>query len=119
LGATAVKFIPGGGSAGAADEVGVAAGCSLVPQAASAEPGADGEHRDAAGLQERPPRDGLRDVAEVVVVAGIRCRLGAGVPTFVAARHMLARRPAVVGDKEVQRNEGHGGGTYDSSASRR
>ena len=38
LGATEVNFMPGGGSAGAADEVGVAAGCSSRPQAASAEP---------------------------------------------------------------------------------
>jgi hypothetical protein len=38
LGATAVKFMPGGGPDGAADEVGVAAGCSSRPQAASAEP---------------------------------------------------------------------------------
>jgi hypothetical protein len=35
--------------------------------------------------------------------------LGAGVAALVAARHMLARRPAVMGDKEIQRNEGHCG----------
>jgi hypothetical protein len=38
LGATAVKFMPVGGSAGAAEEVGVATGCSSRPQAARAEP---------------------------------------------------------------------------------
>src|SRR5690348_13702579 len=38
LGATAVKFMPGGGAAGVGDEVGVAAGCSPLAQAASADP---------------------------------------------------------------------------------
>lgn len=39
LGATELNLMPGGGSAGAADdEVGGAAGCSSFPQAANAEP---------------------------------------------------------------------------------
>jgi len=38
LGATELNFMPGGVSAGSADDVGVAAGCSSVPQAANAEP---------------------------------------------------------------------------------
>src|SRR5215208_5450742 len=38
LGATAVNFMPGGASAGATEEVGVAVGFSPCPHAASAEP---------------------------------------------------------------------------------
>ena len=38
LGATELKFMPGGVFAGGADDVGVAAGCSSVAQAANTEP---------------------------------------------------------------------------------
>ena len=70
---------------------------------------ADGEHRDAPGLQHRPPRQGFDDIAEVLVVAAVGHRLGAGVTALVDARDVLSLGLSVMRDKQIERHERHGG----------
>ena len=90
LGATAAKFMPGGGSAGAADEVGVAAGCSSLPQAASAEPAptASTAMPPACSTDRRDTALAMSPKYSLSLV--LRDGLGAGVAALVAARHVLA-----------------------------
>ena len=79
---------------------------------------ADRQHRDPAGLQYRAPRHLFGDIAEVLVVAGVADRLGAGVAALVTARHMLPPGLSVMGDEEVQRHECHGRGSFHTNTGR-